>query len=654
MSESRDLSGPTDRPDPFAAVFGRTSFWVSLLLPLGLFFLFFAERVLGTESDYDWYPRIVAFIALGALGAWRVRELVTSTDKKREVELRLTIATAGVFVALFLYLLSSDVGVEWTGYEGPAAERWSGSLGALWVAVLVSSWSALFFMEMAYRGMVIEDAIEVRRVSSAGAHGLGLALAFVFVASVNFIASEREVREDLSYLQTTQPSETSIQRVSRLDEPVRAVLLFPRVSDVLSRVQPYFAVLDEASEQFSVEVMDHALASELVERHRVPRNGFVLLLRGEGDGQQAESFEIGTELESARSRLRTLDGRFQQSFAQLTIRPRELHLTAGHRERSGAGADGDQPGQRLGELQAALGRANIASQELGVAQGLANEVPEGVRALAVIGPREPFLAEEAESLLRYARHGGRLVVFVDPDVDHGLSPLFAGLGLTLRDGVLHSASAHLRHGPPPANRAVVYSNQYSAHPTVSLANRFRSQVASVLDRGGALARAGQGDPEGVSITFPLRTDRGFWLDTNGNHEQDAGEVADDRFYPMASVTVANAESGGEEGRVVIMADGDFITDQWIGNRGNAFILMDTLNWLVGEESVLGPTQSEEDVPIEHTQEGEGIWFWATSCGLPIPLFLMGVFLVFRSTVKRRSVKPRPSKRAPARAHEEEE
>jgi hypothetical protein len=416
--------------------------------------------------------------------------------------------------------------------------------------------------------------------------------------------------------------------VRGLDEPVRVVLFYPPVHEVLEQLRPYFEALDAESEALTVEARDHALAPELAREHRVRGNGFVLLLRGEGEGQQAESFEVGTELESARRRLRTLDGRFQEHFARLTVRPRELYLTSGHRERSARGDTGDPRDRRLGELEAALSRSNIQSRELGVAQGLANAVPEEARAVAVVGPREPFLPEEAQSLRRYVQGGGRLLVFVDPDVDHGLEPLLSGLGLELAEGVLHGARQHLRVGEPPADRQVVYSNQYSAHPTVTLANRYRSRVASVLDRGGALRRAsGDGAIEGASVTFPLRTpSEGFWLDRDGDHERDEGEPADERFYPMAAVTVP---AGEEEGRAVVIADGDFITDRWIGNRGNAFVLMDALDWLVGEEQVLGPTSTEEDVEIRHTRDEDEVWFYGTSFGAPLPLLLTGIWLAVR-------------------------
>ena len=613
----------------------RRSFWVGLLLPFGLVLLFVAERIIGAGSELIGLWRLLSIICLAAALAWRAYGLSRAANNQRRVEVALMIATVGVLAAVGLYALSTNSGLEWLGVSGSARERMSGTLAVLWPTVLWVSLSALLFMEHAYRGMPVEQAIEPRRVSAAAGSGLALSLSFVFVASMNFVATERDITEDLSYFKTTEPSEQSAHMVAGLDEPIEVVLLYPAVNEVLDRLRPYFETLADGSPQLSVRAQDHALSYGLAQQHRIPRNGFVVLLRGEGEGQQAEQFEVGLELETARSRLRTLDARFQQHFARLTTRPRDLYLTVGHHEHSASPLDGDTEADRLGELQSALERSNIQMRGLGVAEGLANEVPDGARAVAVVGPRQPFMPEEAQSLLRYVERGGRLMVFVDPDADHGLDPLLAGLGLSIPRGVLHSSTRHMRRRTGEADRSAVFSNAYSAHPTVTLANRNRSRVVTVFLRGGAILRNDSAAQlSGVNVTFPLRTDSGFWLDLDDDHARGPAE-AEDRFNMIAAVTVPGAD--GEEGRAVVIADGDFITDQLIGNRGNAFVLMDTVNWLVGEEHVLGPTQTEEDVPIAHSRDEDKAWFYATSFGMPLPLLIAGAWLSRR---RRRGKKTR--------------
>src|SRR5690606_15066124 len=146
--------------------------------------------------------------------------------------------------------------------------------------------------------------------------------------------------------------------------------------EVAGRVRPYFDALATESARLSIERLDHALAPELAERLRITGNGTVVLLLGEGDAMQSERVELGLDLASARPRLRTLDGRFQEAFARLTQPRREVALTVGHSERSHGGSEAD-PAERLDRFVVALRRANIHVTTLGLAQGLAQEVPRG-------------------------------------------------------------------------------------------------------------------------------------------------------------------------------------------------------------------------------------------------------------------------------------
>lgn len=640
------LLGLVGREIAVARALGRfRPFWTLVLIPASFVSALIAGRVTspGTGQNTLWATAgLMLAVALG-VRAWRFS---LSAGQARKVEGRLAIAMGGVLAAMALYAF--DV----LGSSGQPQEDAEGAVAwvaVIWPALLAVSLCALLFMESAYRGMVVEEAVELRRVDWAAMNGITLALAAIFVVSINYVSQAREWTRDLSYLRTTEPSENTIRMVRAIDEPVTVYLFFPRVSDVLDQARPYFDALDRQSEHLTVRVRDHALEPELAQRHRVRGNGHVLLVRGEGEGQQAKTFEIGVELETARSRLRSLDGRFQQSFAELTTRPRELFLTAGHRERAATGADGDPEPVRISMLSAGLDRNNIDSRELGVAQGLANRVPEGARAVAVIGPREPFLREEARSLLEYVRTGGRLVVFVDPDVDHGLDPLFRGLGIQLRRGVLNSETQHMRRDDPLSDREIVISNSYSAHPTVTRANRHRRRLASIFIRGGAIDRyEGPGQLEGVNVAFPLWASDNYWLDFDDDHQRNGDEPAQGRFQMLAAISVPNA--GGEEGRAVVIADGDFITDQVIENPGNGLVLEDVLQWLLGEERVFAPTQTEEDRPIQHTREEDQLWFWLTSLAVPLPLVLLGAYMGTRRYLAPRRGDPRRApKRPPAPA-----
>ncbi len=96
--------------------------------------------------------------------------------------------------------------------------------------------------------------------------------------------------------------------------------------------------------------------------------------------------------------------------------------------------------------------------------------------------------------------------------------------------------------------------------------------------------------------------------------------------------MAAAVSFGTEdtaGRAVVIADGDFLTDQVLRNLGNVTVVADSLRWLVGEAELPGPPENEEDVKIEHTRDEDKLWFWGTIALVP------GIVLVGGLTAVRR-------------------
>ncbi len=613
----------------------------TIILIVSLILLFAAERVLGEGAVRR------TLLGLGGAGlvlalVFRVQILlslrkVDSTvdlSGARKAERNLLLATVGVIIGLLLYVLSSGWGLDLMGLRGDARERVEGVLLALWPAVTITSLFALIFMEVAYRKMPILAAVEQRRITMAAQAGLGLALALVFLFSINYVVSQKDIKRDLSYFKTTRPSETSTKLVERLGEPMQVVLFYREGDDVLPRVKPYFDDLAEHSKNLKVSVIDHALAPKFARDQKVQDNGHVLLLRGEKTDKnaQTERFEIGTDLEDARPKLRTLDATFQERFAKMTQPERSLHLTVGHGERNSKDREGYGQGDGVEAMQTLLKRFNIKSNELGMAQGLGSQVPEGAGAVAVVGPREAFVKEEAESLLRYVRGGGRLMLLLDPDTDVGLEPLLTGLGLELLPGMAVSEQFHMRRTFKEADRGFIFSKDYSSHPSVTTASRLAREIATVFVEGGALANSDAKVSPDPKVTFPLRTPTQFWRDLNGNYERD-GEEKFERLNLMAAVTVPN--QGGREGRAVVIADGDFITDKVIGNKGNLFPFVDSLRWLIGEEELSGDLTSEEDVRIEHSKEEDKPWFYLTTFALPMPIIFLGVWISARRRRRNR-------------------
>jgi hypothetical protein len=589
--------------------------------------IFVGERIFASGSLRDAlvYGGTGLFVLAVAL---RAKAWSEATGDVRAVESRLLAAYGGVGVALALYALSTEAGLELLGWKDVAATRGGAALTALWMATMLVSLFAVLFAQLVYARMPIAQSVELRRVTTALQAGVSLALAAVFLLSINYVASVRDVRKDVSYFRTTEPSDGTRSMIGKLDQKLKVVLFFESGSDVLAQLRPYFEGLRSASKHFVYEVKDVALAPQLSTKFKVRSNGHVLLVRGSGDDQKGEFFRVGTELTEARAMLRKLDGTFQQSFTKLVRPERILQLTVGHGERNAKSSE-VKPEDGTKIMLDVLKRLNLRTQDLGVSQGLGSKIPETAGAVMVIAPSIQLLPEEVSTLQKYVLGGGKLLLMLDPGQKTGLEPLLATLGLEQLPGTVNSDVHNMARAHNNSDRQIVFSNNYTSHPSVTTVTRNQREVATVLVGATAFkqlppATGGGAKPK---VTFPLRSAREFWLDLDGDFERKRDDEKYEALNLMAAVSIPVA--GGKEGRAIVIGDGDFMTDKVAGNHGNYLLFVDMLAWLVGNEELGGEVSSEEDVAIEHTREENKVWFYATTFAVPAPIVGLGYWVARR-------------------------
>lgn len=594
---------------------------------LGLLLVFVGQRIVGeaglTRTLLDGFG---AALAAGAL-VMRILSRGRAPESAAKVETLVSALYAAGLAGLGLYALSTPSGLELLGLgEGDAAETVAAVLSVLWVAVLAVTVPPILFIELSFAGMPVAGAVELRRIHLSAVAGATLGLAATYLFAANYAASEYEVRRDLSYFRVTDASESTLRMVERLDEPVEVVLFYPEANEVLEQLEPYFDRVAAASDRITVRVTDQVLAPALAREHQIRGNGHVLLLRGE----QGEAFEVGTEFERARRRLRTLDGTFQRVFLSVTRPPRVLYTTVGHGERTTTPSD--QPtGEGIGDMDTVVRQVGMQRKNLGLAQGLASAVPEDATVVVVPGPTEDFLPEEAASLQRYAENGGRLLLLLEPNEEAGLGPVLDTLGLRLEPGTLAHEGSYVLRTHTNADRYFIYSNRYSSHPSVTTVTRNAKRVATIFFGAGHLSEVRE---KGRRVNVTIRALTGTWADLNGNHELDEGQESRMSYSLAAAVTIPE-EGGRPEGRDVVVADVDVFTDQvLLRSPGNLYFLADVLRWLVGDEELAGEVENEEDVPIEHTRDQDVVWFYGTVFVVPAAVVALGIVLSVRR--RRRS------------------
>jgi hypothetical protein len=218
---------------------------------------------------------------------------------------------------------------------------------------------------------------------------------------------------DYSYFKTSEPSESTLKVAQTLEEPVVVRAFFPDVNEVRVEVERYLKRLARDAPKLQVEIKDRLAEPKLARDLRVTQDGTIVLSRGEAH----EQVRVGSEIEAARPKLRTLDSDFQEKLLKLVRSRRTAYLTVGHGELNDTRGKAKLANRDATAVKELLRRQNFTLKDLGLAQGLGREVPEDAALVLVLGPAEPLAREEIAALERYARRGGKLFVALDPDAE---------------------------------------------------------------------------------------------------------------------------------------------------------------------------------------------------------------------------------------------
>lgn len=619
------------------------------LLYTGLYFVAMVLFYVGERLVLESTTIRLALAGMGALallvaiiGRYVRRGKVP--PRARVVENRLLICYLVGLVALLLYLAQADFMMERVRplfTEARLAERYQGVLTALWPVVWLCAAVPLLFIEISYAPMDVARTLEPGRIGRSARSGLVLALTICLVFALNFISAEFNKKVDLSYFKTTRASESSLKMVGNLSEPLEALLFFPGANEVQDQVEAYFTSLARASKRMTIRVVDHVLEPALAKELDVTDNGVVVLRRA----KQHEQIRIGTKLNRAKRKLKDLDGEFQKAFTKLSREQKVAYLTVGHDERAHMVRD-DVQGSSIRDLRTILERMNYSIKELGIGQGLGQEVPADATVVMIFGPKKKFLPAELAALRKYLEGGGRLMAFLDPEAaDVDMSELLGPFGLKFTPSRLANDRYFVRVSHTQADRNVIFSTRFSAHPSVNTLSRNSSQVATVMLGAGYLeeipptAQAGGARPQ---VQFTIHSMPFTWNDLNQNVEFDAASEQR-KVYELAAVSTMKVPRTGPppkgkkaetpEMRMIVVADSDMISDRVFRNPGNGYLFVDGLKWLGGEEEYIGETTSEEDVRILHTRKEDQIWFYLTIFGVPALVLFTGLYYTLR---RRRS------------------
>jgi ABC-type uncharacterized transport system involved in gliding motility auxiliary subunit len=212
------------------------------------------------------------------------------------------------------------------------------------------------------------------------------------------------------------------------------------------------------------------------------------------------------------------------------------------------------------------------------------EIHEDIQILIIASPQVNLLMGESELLIQYVQQGGNLLWMLEPEESlHGLEPLAAYFNLTVVPGMLVDPNSWVGTNNPGMLVLPAFSH---IAPHAILAG-FQQDTLFPNVAGLQLMPSDEWEAINVLTTAPE-----VWSESDelkGEIRFDEGKDVDG---PL-TIAIALSREMDKQQRIMILGDGDFISNTFIGNGGNLELSLRILNWLVQDDTFI-------DIPVQAT------------------------------------------------------
>ena len=331
------------------------------------------------------------------------------------------------------------------------------------------------------------------------------------------------------------------------------------------------------------------------------------------DGEIEIAFDGRTQRVTALS-----EREFTQALARLARgHERIVAFLTGHGERSPDG----EANHDLSRFAQALAESGVRAVRFD--PGSQPAIPDNIGLMVVAGPRVPVPAPVVAALVDHVDRGGALLWLAEPGVDEGLSALAVALGVRVLSGTVVDAAAQGLGIGDPGYAAI------SRYPNHAMTRDFDLTV--LLPQAAALAAGGV---PAFDVQPILRSSERSWTESGAvsgeiRYDADAGEIPGPLDLGLALSRLSPRPDRAEQ-RVVVVGDGDFLSNQFLGNGGNRALGTRIVDWLLADDALLdiAPAQApDRELAVTRTAVARIGLGWLF--GAPLGLLAIGAAIAWR-------------------------
>jgi ABC-type uncharacterized transport system involved in gliding motility auxiliary subunit len=406
-------------------------------------------------------------------------------------------------------------------------------------------------------------------------------LFLVFMGLTVWLAEQKSHEFDLTWGNRNSLTETSASLLEKLDQPI-TITAFVRddsktirdlISDLVERYRRHKA-------DITLEFLNPDLVPQLVREHGITVDGQLLVQYG--------------------NRQETLQDVSEKSLTQLLVKlagtdNSYIAYLQGHGERNLLG----DANHDLGRFGQQLERKGYILQSLNLVK--TQSIPANTRILVIASPRTEFLEGEIEIITSFIEAGGSLLWLTEPEYTDNLDELAASLDIKRLPGVIVDATSQLLGISDPTFALAV---EYPQH---SITGSLHSQT--LFPKATGLVSADESDWEIQPI---LQTLARSWTELNPDAADTLrfDEGTEERPGPVTLGLALERNISGENQsadmtqRIIVVGDGDFLSNTYLGNGQNLDLGNAIVEWLNQNDNFIDiGVVSAPDTQLDISQAG---------------------------------------------------
>lgn len=406
-------------------------------------------------------------------------------------------------------------------------------------------------------------------------------------------------------------SDVSIKLLQQMPEPIKITTFIPEGNLIANRqyIKELVNKYKKYKNNIALEIINPDLAPDLVRKMKVTNYGEVVV---EYAGRNEHLNQLSEQ---------TLTNILQRLHRQ---GERRILFVSGHGERKPTGSANFDWNNFAEKLKV----KGITTSLLKL-----NETPNipDAAAIVIASPQADFLPGEVKLIIDYVNRGGNLLWIHEPGTSlFGLRPLADLFGVDFYPGTIVDPTAKMMNINDPTFTLIT---SYPSHP-ITLDFQYMSIFPKAVGIVDSKIKAKW------KVSPFLQTVPRSWSET-GVLKGAVDYNADTDFVGPLTIGLALTEKDVKENetkqnknqRIVILGDGDFLSNTYLGNQGNLNIGHNIINWISNDDNFIAiPSSSAVDTQINISGLVGAIIGLLFLIVLPLGLLISGTLIWY----KRRS------------------